>query len=265
MIGPRSALFTPFEHLGLIVMDEEHDDSYKSETIPRYHARETAVERARIANAAVVLGSATPSVESFSRAQSGEYRLLSMPKRVAARPLPACEIVDLREELKAGNRSMISRSLYVAMEEAFSKGEQVMLFLNRRGLLGSVSCRACGHVIKCPHCDISLSLHKNRKLACHYCGHEEDMPKVCPKCGSKYIGGFKAGTEKIEEVVKESFPNVRTIRMDADTTKGKDSHQEILNAFANHEADVLIGTQMIVKGHDFSNVTLMESWRRICP
>lgn len=257
MIGPRSALFTPFEHLGLIVMDEEHDDSYKSETIPRYHARETAVERARIANAAVVLGSATPSVESFTRATTGEYKLLSMPNRVEARPLPTCEIVDLREELKAGNRSMISRSLYVAMEEAFSKGEQVMLFLNRRGLLGSVSCRACGHVIKCPHCDISLSLHRNRKLTCHYCGHEEDMPKVCPKCGSKYIGGFKAGTEKIEEVVKETFPNVRTIRMDADTTKGKDSHQEILNAFANNEADVLIGTQMIVKGHDFSNVTLM--------
>ena len=132
-----------------------------------------------------------------------------------------------------------------------------MLFLNRRGLMGSVSCRACGHVIKCPHCDVSLSLHKNRKLVCHYCGYEEDVPKVCPACGSKYIGGFKAGTEKIEEVVRETFPNARTLRMDADTTKGKDSHQNILNAFANHEADVLIGTQMIVKGHDFSNVTLM--------
>ena len=257
MIGPRSALFTPFEHLGLIVMDEEHDDSYKSEVIPRYHARETAVERARIANAGVVLGSATPSVESFSRAESGEYKLLVMNQRVEARPLPETTIVDLREELKAGNRSMISRELFSAMNDAFSRGEQVMLFLNRRGLLGSVSCRSCGHVIKCPHCDVSLSLHKNRKLVCHYCGYEEDMPKTCPKCDSKYIGGFKAGTEKIEEAVQETFPNVKTIRMDADTTKGKTGHQDILNAFANHEADVLIGTQMIVKGHDFSNVTLM--------
>ena len=257
MIGPRSALFTPFEHLGLIVMDEEHDDSYKSETIPRYHARETAVERARIANAAVVLGSATPSVESFTRAKTGEYKLLSMPNRVEARALPECEIVDLREELKAGNRSMISRELYAAINDALSRNEQVMLFLNRRGLMGSVSCRACGHVIKCPHCDVSLSLHRNKKLICHYCGYEEDEAKTCPSCGSKYIGGFKAGTEKIEDAVKETFPGVRTLRMDADTTKGKTGHQDILNAFANHEADVLIGTQMIVKGHDFSNVTLM--------
>ena len=257
MIGPRSALFTPFPNLGLIVMDEEHDDSYKSEQIPRYHARETAVQRAAMAKAPIVLGSATPSVESFTRAKSGEYTLLTMENRVEERPLPSCEIVDLRKELMDGNRSILSRSLQQAMEAALKRKEQVMLFINRRGLMGFVSCRACGHVIKCPHCDVSLSMHKNGKLTCHYCGYETAYPKVCPDCGSKYIGGFRAGTEKIEEVVQERFPGVRTLRMDADTTKGKNSHQEILNAFSNREADVLIGTQMIVKGHDFPGVTLM--------
>lgn len=257
MIGPRSALFTPFPDLGLIVMDEEHDDSYKSEQIPRYHARETAVERAKMANAPIVLGSATPSVESFTRAKNGEYTLLSMPNRVEERPLPACEIVDLRRELMNGNRSILSESLQREMEERLKRQEQTMLFINRRGLMGFISCRACGHVVKCPHCDVSLSLHKNGRLTCHYCGYEAPYPRVCPDCGSKYIGGFRAGTEKIEEVVKERFPGVRTLRMDADTTRGKNSHQDILNAFSNGEADVLIGTQMIVKGHDFPGVTLM--------
>lgn len=257
MIGPRSALFTPFPNLGLIVMDEEHDDSYKSEQIPRYHARETAVQRAAMANAPIVLGSATPSVESFTRAKSGEYTMLSMPSRVENRPLPECEIVDLRQELMNGNRSILSMSLQQEMEKRLQNHEQAMLFINRRGLMGFVSCRACGHVVKCPHCDVSLSLHKNGKLTCHYCGYETEKPAVCPECGSKYIGGFRAGTEKIEEIVKERFPGVRTLRMDADTTKGKNSHQDILNAFSNGEADVLIGTQMIVKGHDFPGVTLM--------
>lgn len=257
MIGPRSALFTPFPDLGLIVMDEEHDDSYKSEQIPRYHARETAVQRAKMANAPIVLGSATPSVESYTRAKKGEYTLLSMPHRVQKRPLPVCEIVDLRQELMNGNRSILSMSLQQQLKQRLKNHEQAMLFINRRGFLGFISCRACGHVVKCPHCDVSLSLHKNGKLTCHYCGYERDYPKVCPDCGSKYIGGFRAGTEKIEEVVKESFPGVRTLRMDADTTKGKNGHQDILNAFANGEADVLIGTQMIVKGHDFPGVTLM--------
>ncbi|MCR4673372.1 MAG: primosomal protein N', partial [Lachnospiraceae bacterium] len=257
MIGPRSALFTPFPNLGLVVMDEEHDDSYKSEQIPRYHARETAVQRAAMANAPIVLGSATPSVESFTRAKNGEYTLLSMPNRVENRSLPQCEIVDLRQELMSGNRSILSMSLQREMEQRLNNHEQAMLFINRRGLMGFVSCRACGHVVKCPHCDVSLSLHKNGKLTCHYCGYETDKPAICPECGSKYIGGFKAGTEKIEEIVKERFPGVRTLRMDADTTKGKNAHQDILNAFSNGEADVLIGTQMIVKGHDFPGVTLM--------
>ena len=257
MIGPRSALFTPFPDLGLIVMDEEHDDSYKSEQIPRYHTRETAVERARLANASVVLGSATPSVESFTRAGSGEYTLLTMPSRVEERPLPQCSIVDLRNELANGNRSILSMELQHEIEDRLKRHEQAMLFINRRGLMGFISCRACGHVIKCPHCDVSLSLHKNGKLTCHYCGYETTEPKLCPECGSKYIGGFRAGTEKIEEVVQQRFPGVKTLRMDADTTKGKTAHQDILNAFSNGEADVLIGTQMIVKGHDFPKVTLM--------
>ena len=257
MIGPRSALFTPFPDLGLIIIDEEHDDSYKSEQIPRYHARETALERARIAHASVVMGSATPSVESFTRARSEEYGLLRLPNRVQSRAMAHCRIVDLREELKNGNRSILSLDLQEKMEENLKKQEQTMLFINRRGMMGFVSCRACGHVIKCPHCDVSLSLHKNKKLICHYCGYEEASPTVCPECSSKYIGGFKAGTEMIEEVVQKRFPGIKTLRMDADTTKGKDGHQKILNAFANREADVLIGTQMIVKGHDFPGVTLM--------
>ena len=262
MIGPRSALFTPFSNLGLIIIDEEHESSYKSETLPRYHARETAIERARMCGASVVLGSATPSVESYYRAMQGEYKLLEMRHRVAEKPLPAVNVVDLREELKNGNRSILSRRLQELMEERLSKGEQIMLFINRRGVAGFVSCRACGHVIKCPHCDVSLSQHITRahpegRMLCHYCGYEEPMPKICPSCGSKYIGGFKAGTQKIEMIVKERFPKARVLRMDTDTTRKKEGHEQILSAFANQEADILIGTQMIVKGHDFPNVTLV--------
>ncbi len=257
MIGPRSALFTPFAKLGLIIIDEEHENSYKSETAPRYHARETAIHRAMLCGASVVLGSATPSVESYYRAKAGQYRLLELNRRVEERPLPECEVVDLREELKNGNRSILSERLQELMEDRLQKGQQIMLFLNRRGVAGFVSCRACGHVIKCPHCDVSLSQHNNGKMVCHYCGYEEAVPKVCPSCGSKYIGGFKAGTQKIEQVVRERFPGVRTLRMDFDTTRTKDSYENILQAFGNREADVLIGTQMIVKGHDFANVTLV--------
>lgn len=257
MIGPRSALFTPFPNLGLIIIDEEHESTYKSEQVPKYHARETAVERAKIAGASVVLGSATPSMESFYRCEKGEYRLQRMPHRILDRPLANCEIVDLRAELKAGNRSILSRRLMEQILECLQKKEQIMLFINRRGLMGFLSCRACGHVIKCPHCDVSLSLHRDGKMHCHYCGHVQARPSVCPECGSKYISTFKAGTQKIEEIVKETFPAARVLRMDADTTKGKDGHRDILSAFANAEADILIGTQMIVKGHDFSNVTLV--------
>ena len=257
MIGPRSALFTPFLNLGLIIIDEEHETSYKSETVPRYHARETAIERAKMAGASVILGSATPSVDSFYKAKRGEYTLLTLTKRVSEKSLPDCEVIDLREELRAGNRSILSRRLTEAMEERLAKKEQMMLFINRRGLAGFVSCRACGHVIKCPHCDVSLSQHEGGRMVCHYCGYEEPQKTVCPSCGSKYIGGFKAGTQKIEQVVKERFPQARVLRMDMDTTRSKESYEQILSAFANQEADILIGTQMIVKGHDFPNVTLV--------
>lgn len=257
MIGPRSALFTPFSNLGIIIIDEEHETSYKSETVPRYHARETAIKRAEMSNASVVLGSATPSLESYYRAKQGEYQLLELKERVQKRPLPECHIIDLREELKQGNRSILSEKLQELMEDRLKKGQQMMLFLNRRGLAGFISCRACGHVIKCPHCDVSLSQHRGGKLICHYCGHEEAEPALCPECGSKYIGGFKAGTQKIEEIVKKRFPTARTIRMDMDTTRTKDGYENILSAFSNQEADILIGTQMIVKGHDFPNVTLV--------
>lgn len=257
MIGPRSALFTPFSNLGLIIIDEEHEAAYKSEQVPRYHARETAIQRAKMAQASVVLGSATPSIESYYKAKNGEYVLLRLQKRVQQKPLAECYTVDLREELKEGNRSILSRKLQELMEERLEKKQQTMLFINRRGLAGFVSCRACGHVIKCPHCDVSLSQHTGGRMVCHYCGYEEPEPKVCPSCGSKYISGFKAGTQKIEEIVKKRFPQARILRMDTDTTRNKDSYEEILSAFANQEADILVGTQMIVKGHDFPNVTLV--------
>lgn len=267
MIGPRSALFTPFSNLGLIIIDEEHEGSYKSETLPKYHARETAIARAKLCSASVVLGSATPSVESYYKALSGDYRLLEMKMRAARQPLPVCHVVDLREELKSGNRSVLSVKLQNLIEMRLAKKQQVLLFLNRRGMSGFVSCRACGHVIKCPHCDVSLSLHKAAKragepvlpgkLVCHYCGYSKAAPQKCPECGSAYISGFKAGTQRIEEIVKKRFPSARALRMDLDTTRGKDGYEKILSAFANQEADILIGTQMIVKGHDFPNVTLV--------
>lgn len=257
MIGPRSALFTPFADLGMIIMDEEHESSYKSETSPRYHARETAIERARMSGACVVLGSATPSVDSYYQAQLGNYELLEMKKRVEEKPLPECEVVDLRQELRSGNRSVLSMRLQELMEDRLKKGQQMMLFLNRRGVSGFLSCRACGHVLKCPHCDVSLSLHNNGRMKCHYCGYEESVPKACPSCGSKHIAGFKTGTQKVEQLVQARFPGARILRMDFDTTRTKDGYEKILQAFANQEADILIGTQMIVKGHDFPHVTLV--------
>ena len=257
MIGPRSALFTPFPNLGLIVIDEEHESTYKSEQIPRYHARETAIARANLEGASVVLGSATPSLEAFYRAGKGEYELLTLKERSQKQALPDVYTIDMREELKAGNRSIISRTLYELMEDRLEKKQQIMLFLNRRGYAGFIACRSCGCVAKCPHCDVSLSSHRGGKLVCHYCGYEEKEPMACPKCGSKHIGGFKAGTQQIEELIRREFPNARVLRMDMDTTKEKDGHEKILEVFANEEADILIGTQMIVKGHDFPNVTLV--------
>lgn len=257
MIGPRSALFTPFSNLGFIIIDEEHENSYKSETVPKYHARDVAIARAQMAGASVVLGSATPSVDSYFRALAGEYRLLSMDRRVQDKALPDCEIVDLRKELRAGNRSILSRRLQELILDRLAKKQQVLLFLNRRGMAGFVSCRACGSVLRCPHCDVTLSQHKHGRLICHYCGYEIPMVDKCPSCGSAYIGGFKAGTQKIQELTAQCFPQAKILRMDYDTTRSKDSYEQILTAFSRQEADILIGTQMIVKGHDFGNVTLV--------
>lgn len=257
MIGPRSALFTPFPNLGVIIMDEEHENSYKSESMPKYHARETALYIASLYGASVVLGSATPSVDAYYRARNGEYKLYQMQSRPAGSSLPTVYTVDLREELKQGNRSVFSRKLRELMEQRLEKKEQIILFLNRRGYAGFVSCRSCGHVMKCPHCDVSLSEHRNGKLVCHYCGYEEILQKKCPVCGSRYLMGFKAGTEQIEEAVHREFPKAKVLRMDADTTKNKGSYEQILSSFAEQEADILLGTQMIVKGHDFPGVTLV--------
>lgn len=257
MVGPRSALFTPFKKLGIIVIDEEHENTYKSETTPKYHAREVAIERAGRNHGFVVLGSATPSVESYYKAQTEEYKLYTLKERYAERSMAEVEIVDLREELRCGNRSILSRKLRELITERLQKKEQIMLFINRRGFAGFVSCRACGRAIKCPHCDVSLSLHNNGKMVCHYCGYEMMSVKNCPTCGSKYIGAFKAGTQQIEEIVKKEFPMAKVLRMDMDTTRNKEGHARILNAFSREEADILIGTQMIVKGHDFPKVTLV--------
>ncbi len=257
MIGPRSALFTPFQNLGFIIIDEEHEGSYKSENPPKYHAREVALERARITGSSVLLGSATPSVASYQKALSGEYKLFTLNKRAGNASLPKVWIVDLREELKKKNKSIFSYKLKSLMEERLMKKQQIMLFLNRRGYAGFVSCRSCGHVMKCPHCDVSLTSHNNGTLVCHYCGYEETMPKACPSCGSKFIAAFGTGTQKVEEMVRREFPQARVLRMDTDTTSKKGGHEEILSAFKHHEADILIGTQMIVKGHDFPNVTLV--------
>ena len=255
MVGPRSALFTPFAHLGLIVIDEEHEDSYRSEMVPRYHARETAIERARIEGAHVVMGSATPSLNASYRVWTEEYAGVTLPSRYGNAVLPESVIVDMRAETAKGNRSIFSAELIDRMERSLSKGEQVMLFLNRRGYSGSVTCRSCGHVVKCPHCDVSLTRHMNGKLVCHYCGYERSDVAECPSCHSPYIGGISIGTERVEEEVAGRFPNARILRMDSDTTRGKEGHTKILSQFDRGEADILIGTQMIVKGHDFPNVT----------
>lgn len=257
IIGPRSALFVPFPKVGLILMDEEHEASYKSESTPKYHARETAVYLASLHGASVVLGSATPSLEASYRAREGHYRQLFLTRRLTGGSLPQVYTVDLREELKQGNRSIFSRKLQELLADRLEKGQQSMLFINRRGFAGFVSCRACGHVMKCPHCDVSLSEHKGGRLVCHYCGYETAHVNICPECGSKYISGFRAGTQQIEERLQAMFPAMRILRMDADTTRAKDSHEQILASFAAGEADVLVGTQMIVKGHDFPNVTLV--------
>ena len=258
MIGARSALFTDFPDLGLIIMDEEHEGAYKSESTPRYHAREVAEKLAGMRDAAFVMGSATPSLEAYTRAREGIYRLYTLKNRAGeGGVLAAAEVVDLRKEMEAGNKSIFSRRLQELIRDRLEKKEQVMLFMNRRGYSSFVSCRSCGEAVKCPHCDVTLTLHNKTRLVCHYCGYTVPLPKKCPSCGSPYLAGFGTGTQKIEELTKAMFPQARVLRMDLDTTSKKGGHQEILSAFAKGEADILIGTQMIVKGHDFPGVTLV--------
>ncbi|MCI5936540.1 MAG: primosomal protein N' [Eubacterium sp.] len=264
MVGPRSALFTPFEHVGLIIMDEEHEASYKSENPPKYHAREVALQRAKMAGASVVLGSATPSVESYKKAKEGSYHLYELHQRAGGAKKPAVHVVDLRKELEEGNRSVFSRLLQEKIQERLDRKEQTILFLNRRGYAGFVSCRSCGYVLKCSHCDVSMTAHKNHlgdvdTLVCHYCGHAVAMPHKCPSCGSPYIAAFGMGTQKVEELLHRRFPTARILRMDGDTTSGKHGHESVLAPFRDGQADILIGTQMIVKGHDFPNVTLVAA------
>lgn len=258
MIGPRSALFTPFDRLGLIIIDEEHESAYQSEIVPRYQAAEVAARRAEMSGALVVLGSATPSVAVYQKAREGMIGLHSLTQRArTGSRLPDVKVVDLREEFRMKNRGILSQSLHEAMDACLKRGEQMMLFLNRRGYAGFVSCRSCGYVVKCRHCDVSMTVHHHTLLKCHYCGSEQPMPRVCPSCGSPYIAGFGVGTQKVEEFVQKEFPEARILRMDRDTTSGKDDMGRILQTFSEGGADILIGTQMIVKGHDFANVTLV--------
>ena len=257
VIGARSALFAPVNDLGLIIIDEEHDGAYKSDTSPKYHARETAVYLAGLAGASLVLGSATPSVESYAKAMSGDYGLFCLPGRAGHGKLPHTLVADMREEFAAGNRSMFSRPLRDLMEDRLLKKEQIILFLNRRGYAGFVSCRSCGQVIKCPHCDVSLTYHREGMLRCHYCGYETGYSKLCPVCGLPYVAAFGLGIQKVESALYAEFPGVRVLRMDADTTRKKHGHETILKTFASGQADILLGTQMIVKGHDYPAVTLV--------
>lgn len=257
MIGPRSALFAPFANLGLIIVDEEQETSYHSEMTPRYHARETAVERGRLENARVLLGSATPSLEASWRCEQGIYKKVLLNSRYGRHGLPAVYITDMREELKAGNRSVFGRQLLHLLRECLDRKEQALLFLNRRGYAGFISCRMCGYVVKCSHCDVAMTMHRDGRLVCHYCGRSKSPVNSCPSCGSPYISAFRAGTQQIEELLHKEFPEARILRMDMDTTRHKNDHEDIVKAFYAHEADILIGTQMIVKGHDFPGVTLV--------
>ena len=258
VLGTRSAVFAPLPRPGLFIIDEEHEPSYKQEDHLRYHAREVAIRRAQKSGAVVVLGSATPSLESYVRTQgNGPYDLLRMANRVDLRPLPAVQVVDMRAELKAGNRGLFSRALLAAVNERVVRREQVILFLNRRGFANFVNCRECGLVLKCRNCDISLTYHRDGLLRCHYCGYTAVLPEVCPSCGSRTIRHFGAGTQKVEEVVRRTFPEARVLRMDGDTTARRGSHAELLGCFQGGDADILIGTQMIAKGLDLPGVTLV--------
>jgi len=258
VVGARSAIFAPFENIGIIIIDEEHETSYKQEDMPRYHARDVAVERAINYNCPVVLGSATPSLESFARAQKKVYHLLTLPNRMNNQNLPSVEIIDMREELRDGNRSMFSRKLFEMLKDRIEKKQQSVLFLNKRGHSSFVMCRDCGYVMNCPNCEISLTYHRvNEQMKCHYCGYESFVPKHCPECNSEYIRYFGTGTQKVEEELGKILPEARVIRMDVDTTGRKGSHERLLTDFKDGKADILLGTQMIAKGLDFPNITLV--------
>ncbi|MFC7061263.1 primosomal protein N' [Halobacillus seohaensis] len=258
VVGARSAIFAPFTNIGIIIIDEEHESSYKQEDRTRYHARDVAIERAKIHECPVVLGSATPALETYARAAKGNYQMLTLKKRMNNATMPSTELIDMRDELHQGNRSMFSRVLLDKLKDRINKGEQSVLFLNRRGYATFVMCRDCGHVKECPHCDIALTYHRiQERLKCHYCSYEEPMPNECPECESKTIRYFGTGTQKVEEALQELIPEARIIRMDVDTTSRKGAHERLLNDFGNKKADVLLGTQMIAKGLDFGNVTLV--------
>lgn len=258
VVGARSAIFAPFENLGIIIIDEEHESSYKQEENPRYHARDVAIHRGHYHKCPVVLGSATPTLESFARAKKGVYQLLTLAKRMHEREMPKVDIVDMREELRTGNRSMFSEILFEKLQDRLSKGEQTVLFLNRRGYSTFIMCRDCGYVVNCTECDISLTYHRSQNLMkCHYCGHEEQAPSTCPSCQSEHIRFFGTGTQKVEEELGKLLPEARIIRMDVDTTSKKGSHEKLLTAFGEGKADILLGTQMIAKGLDFPKVTLV--------
>ncbi|GAA0358844.1 primosomal protein N' [Bacillus horti] len=257
-IGARSALFAPFRNLGLIIIDEEHEASYKQEETPKYHARDIAMFRGQYHQAPVILGSATPCLESFARAKKGVYTLLSLQERIFGQELPPVSIVDMREELHAGNRTMFSKTLHELINQCLEKKEQMVLFLNRRGFSTFVMCRDCGYVLQCPHCDISLTYHKsNNSHRCHYCGYTQPKLHECPECASDHIRFFGTGTQKVEEELYKHFPGIRVVRMDVDTTQQKGAHEKLLKRFGDHQADVLLGTQMIAKGLDFEKVTLV--------
>lgn len=258
IIGPRSALFMPFSNLGVIVMDECHESSYISDVTPKYHTREVARKLSELTGALLVMGSATPDIDSYHRAVTGEFLLLQLKERTKGSRLPEVFVTDMRKELENGNRSAFGLPLQQAIRENLEKGQQTMLFLNRRGYSTFVSCRKCGEALTCPSCNVSYTYHASDKaLVCHYCGKEVPVPKTCPSCGSHYIRYFGTGTQKIEEETRRLFPEASILRMDADTTTGKNGHARILELFGKGKADILIGTQMIAKGHDFPNVTLV--------
>ncbi|MEB6204178.1 primosomal protein N' [Staphylococcus xylosus] len=257
-VGARSSVFAPFKNLGMIIIDEEHESSYKQEDYPRYQARDIAQWRSQYHQCPLILGSATPSLETYARAEKGVYELLSLPNRVNQQALPEIEIVDMRTELSSGNRSMFSEQLRKAIQQRLDKKEQIVLFLNRRGYASFMLCRDCGHVPQCPNCDISLTYHKSTdQLKCHYCGHQEVPPNKCPNCESEHIRQVGTGTQRVEELLQEAFQEARIIRMDVDTTSRKGAHEKLLDDFGAGKGDILLGTQMIAKGLDFPNITLV--------